>query len=194
MRHVAGVLLAAGASTRFGTNKLIAPLPDGTPIAVAAARALRAAVEECVAVVRPGDRALAALLMTERLQVVECPRAGEGMGASLACGVGACAGADAWLIALADMPFVRLHTIAQVAAALRGGATLAAPLFAGRRGHPVGFARRFGPALLALSGDAGARELVAQHHAELTALACDDPGVVRDIDTHADLLVPAAAG
>ncbi|MGH8772938.1 MAG: NTP transferase domain-containing protein, partial [Burkholderiales bacterium] len=56
---IAGVLLAAGASSRFGSNKLLHPLPDGTPIAVAAGRNLKRAVEDAFAVVRSHDEALA---------------------------------------------------------------------------------------------------------------------------------------
>jgi molybdenum cofactor cytidylyltransferase len=193
MRQITGVLLAAGSSARFGTNKLLVPLADGTPLAVVAARHLRAAVARCVAVVRPGDSELVFLLRAEQLQIVECARAQDGMGASLACGISACADADAWLIALADMPFVLPDTIARVAAALRAGATLAAPIFQGRRGHPVGFARRFAPSLLALSGDRGARILLAQYDAQLTRVACDDPGILRDVDTPADIAQRSAA-
>jgi molybdenum cofactor cytidylyltransferase len=193
MRQITGVLLAAGSSARFGTNKLLVPLADGTPLGVAAARRLRAAVARCVAVVRPGDSELVSLLRAEQLQIVECARAQDGMGASLACGISACADADAWLIALADMPFVLPDTIARVAAALRAGATLAAPIFQGRRGHPVGFARRFAPSLLALSGDRGARILLAQYDAQLTRVACDDPGILRDVDTPADIAQRSAA-
>jgi molybdenum cofactor cytidylyltransferase len=193
MRQVAGVLLAAGSSTRFGTNKLLVPLVDGTPLAVVAARHLRAVVDRCVAVVRPDDSELVSLFAAERLQVVECARAQDGMGASLAYGIGASADADGWLIALADMPFIRPHTIAEVAGALRSGATLAAPVFQGRRGHPVGFARRFAPSLLALSGDTGARRVIAQHEAELTHVLCDDPGILRDVDRPADIVQRIAA-
>jgi molybdenum cofactor cytidylyltransferase len=193
MRDVTGVLLAAGSSARFGTNKLLVPLADGTPLAVVAARHLRAAVDRCVAVVRPDDSELVSLLTAERLQVIECARSQDGMAASLACGIGASADADAWLIALADMPFIHPHTIAQVVGALRGGAPLAAPVFQGRRGHPVGFARRFAPSLLALSGDTGARRVIAQHEAELTQVLCDDPGVLRDVDAATDIAQRLAA-
>jgi molybdenum cofactor cytidylyltransferase len=187
MRQITGVLLAAGASRRFGTNKLLVPLADGTPLAVAAARHLRAAVDPCVAVVRRGDDELAALLAAEQLQVVECARARHGMAASLACGIRASAFADGWLIALADMPFVLPETIARVAAALRSGAALVAPVFEGRRGHPVGFDRRFAPSLLALRGEAGARALLAQYDRLLMRVACHDPGILRDVDTPADV-------
>lgn len=187
MRRVTGILLAAGASARFGTNKLLVPLANGTPLAVAAARHLRAAVDRCVAVVRSEDSDLGSLIKAEQFQVVECARAQDGMGASLACGIRASTDADAWLIALADMPFVLPDTIARVAAALRAGAPLAAPIFQGRRGHPVGFDRRFAPSLLALTGDTGARTLLARCDAQLTRVECDDPGVLRDVDTPNDV-------
>ena len=86
-----------------------------------------------------------------------CDNAAEGMGASLACAARAAGEADGYLVALADMPFVRRTTIAAVRDALAGGAPLAAPYFRARRGHPVGIARRFLHELLALRGDEGAK-------------------------------------
>jgi molybdenum cofactor cytidylyltransferase len=74
-----------------------------------------------------------------------------------------------------------------VAERLAGGAALVAPRYAGERGHPVGFAARFGAALAALSGDAGARDLLRAESGALEFVDCDDPGVVRDVDTPADL-------
>ncbi len=65
--------------------------------------------------------------------------------------------ADGWVIALADMPAIRLDTIRRVAEALRTGATTAAPVYRGQRGHPVGFAKLCRSELLALDGDTGAR-------------------------------------
>ena len=59
---IVGVLLAAGSATRFGGDKLLRPLPDGTPIGVAALKNLAAAVDTVVAVVRIGDEALATAL------------------------------------------------------------------------------------------------------------------------------------
>ncbi|MEK7877760.1 MAG: hypothetical protein AAB325_16405, partial [Pseudomonadota bacterium] len=64
---------------------------------------------------------------------------------------------------------------------------LVAPAYAGQRGHPVGLGKRFGAQLLALDGDAGARDLVAAHQGELVLIECDDPGVLQDIDLRADL-------
>lgn len=184
---IAGILLAAGASTRFGSNKLRHRLPGGTPIAVAAARNMVAALPLTVAVVRPGARRLAQLLRDAGCTVVTSRNARSGMGASLASGVRASADASGWVVALADMPFISPATIALVAAELTEGAVIAAPSRAGRRGHPVGFARRFREDLLALTGDEGARALLVRHPDWITLLECQDAGIFQDIDTPDDL-------
>jgi molybdenum cofactor cytidylyltransferase len=184
--RIVGVLLAAGRGERFGGHKLLAPLPDGTAVAVAAARNLDDALPDCIAVLRPGDEILASLLAAEGLRIVVNPDADHGMGTSLARGIAA-GDADGWVIALADMPAIRPATVAAVAAALAAGAPLAAPVYRGQRGHPIGFARRFRDALTALTGDRGGRDILAQHAQELRLIEVDDPGVLLDIDHAADL-------
>jgi molybdenum cofactor cytidylyltransferase len=156
-------------------------------VGVAACRNLIAAVPTVVAVVRPGDAALAAALSAAGARVIECPRADEGMGASLACGVQAAADADGWIVALADMPWIRPDTIARVATALTEGAIVAAPFHEGVRGHPVGFARACGLELAALAGDEGAKSVLAAHRQQLVRIDVDDPGALRDVDTPQDL-------
>ncbi len=156
-------------------------------MAAASARTLTAALGRVVAVVRPGADRVAAVLRSSGAEVIECPDAAGGMGHSLACGVRASAGAAGWVVALADMPFVRPETVAAVAQALVSGAPIARPTYRGQPGHPVGFAARFGPDLAALRGDQGARLLVEAHGAEVTAIASADPGCVRDLDRPDDL-------
>lgn len=187
MRNVTGILLAAGSSRRFGSNKLLAPLVDGTPLGVAAARCLAAALPEVTAIVQFGDRELADCFVAEGVRVVECADARQGIGRSLACGVKATAMADAWLVALADMPGIRISTVQQVARALATGAALAAPYHAGRRGHPVGFSALFRDALLGLSTDSGGHAILMEHATELTRVEVDDPGILVDVDTPAAL-------
>jgi molybdenum cofactor cytidylyltransferase len=182
---IAGLLLAAGASSRFGSNKLLHPLMDGTPIAVAAARNLKHALAHAFAVVRPDDNALPQRLQAEGFEIVVCPRAAEGMGYSIACGVAATSDADGWLIALADMPFVSPQTHRAVVRRLEKGALISAPSLNGRRGHPVGFGRELYEELLALSGDLGARMVIDRHANEVELFECDDGGIWRDIDTPA---------
>ena len=184
---ISAILLAAGSGSRFGGDKLLYPLADGTPIGVQAARNLLAAAPDVVAVVRPGDFPLADLLEQEGCHVTFCQHAARGMGASLAHGVAARRGADGWVIALADMPLIKSTTIAAVARELEVGRDLVAPAFQGKRGHPVGLGKRFGAQLLALDGDAGARDIIAAHQGELVLIECADPGVLQDIDRRADL-------
>ena len=157
---ITGILLAAGASSRFGSNKLLYPLEDGVPMVVAAARRLRAAIPRSVAVVDAPDSEVAALLRGESLDIVVNPEAGRGMGSSLARGVAATPAVAGWVIALADMPYIPVPVIREVAGRLAAGASVVAPVYRGRRGHPVGFAARHASALMQLQGDAGARGVV----------------------------------
>ena len=122
MGPIVGILLAAGASRRFGSDKLTQSLPDGDLVAVRACRNLLAGTDSVLAVVRPGSERLAALLQAEGADVLICANAGQGMSASLVSGVRARPEAAGWLIALADMPWIAPTTIFKVAEALRMGA------------------------------------------------------------------------
>ena len=116
--------------------------------------------------------------------------------------------ADAVLIALADMPYIEFETIQAVVDALQRGARIARPYYLGQSGHPVGFSSMHFPALLALAGDKGARDLLREtvrtseqnavrnrEHAALGLCAVDamwrvvvpDSGILRDIDYVSDL-------
>lgn len=190
MRGIIGILLAAGASRRFGADKLTQPLTDGTPLAVHACRNLQAGTDGVLAVLRPGAETLAAWLTAEGAEVCFCAEADTGMGASLGCGVRARSEAQGWLVALADMPWIAPATIRQVADALRDGAAIAAPVWQGQRGHPVGFSQAFGAELAQLDGDSGAKSLLQRHRHQIRLIACDDPGILRDIDIPADLHRP----
>jgi molybdenum cofactor cytidylyltransferase len=187
---IRALLLAAGAARRFGADKLAAPLPDGTPVGVAAARNLLAAGCDVLAVMRASGAGIGPALAALDVPVVGCEDAELGMAHSLACGVRASADADGWIVALADMPFVRPATIAAVAAALGAGAEIAAPSLDGRRGHPVGFSARWREELLALHGDVGARALLAAHADRILMVPVADPGILRDLDRPADLAAP----
>ncbi len=185
-----GLLLAAGSASRFGSDKLQHSLPHGVAIAVQAARHLIAVVPRVVAVVRPGTQDTARSLAAEGCEVVICDMATDGMGASLACAARAAGEADGYLVALADMPFVRPSTIAAVRDALAQGASLAAPYWRARRGHPVGFAGSLRAELEAMSGDEGAKRLLDAHAARLVKVPVGDPGAIRDIDQPSDLAPP----
>ena len=116
--------------------------------------------------------------------LVQGPHAG--MGDAIAAGVQATRQASGWLILPADLPLIQATSLQQVASAL-AHRPLAYPVYAGQRGHPVGFAAVCGDALAALSGDRGAAAVVRawQEHADV--IAVNDIGVVFDIDAVADL-------
>lgn len=182
-----GILLAAGRGQRFdptgARNKLTEPLSSGVPIAVQAALTLRSELSRVIAVVR--DPELAAQLRDCGCDAYVFSGAADGMGASLAHAMHFVASADSVLVGLADMPFIAASTIARIAQALAAGADIVQPYFETQPGHPVGFARRHFNALMQLSGDIGARQLLRQFPVQ--PIAVDDVGIVRDIDFLTDL-------
>lgn len=183
-----GVLLAAGLGRRFGGGKLVQRIPGSdTPLVLAAWRNLTSVLPESLAVCRPQDEAVVAMLEESGIPFVPCADAALGMGHSLACGVAASQPASGWLIALGDMPRVDPASIEAVAAALLEGAGIAIPLYQGQKGHPVGFAGRFGDALRALEGDTGARSVIHAHPEAVRLVQIDDPGILADVDTPEDL-------
>lgn len=184
---ICGILLAAGRARRFGGKKLLAPLPDGIPVVAAAARNLMGGLDRAVAVVRPGEAVLSRLLVQEGLEVAVCANAWRGMGTSLAFGVSHARDADGWIVALADMPRIQPQTIIALARIIATGASLAAPYFAGRRGHPVAFGKKYLDDLLQLDGDQGARKLLVRDSRELIRIDTHDPGILIDINTPVQL-------
>jgi len=204
-RRLVGILLAAGRGARFGGDKLLARArsdpntrtsesagSEGTvapfeAIGVLAFRKLQAVVPEVVAVVRPDAAALAASLSAAGARIVRCANADDGMGASLACGVRSTKDAAGWIVALGDMPWIEPSTIARVVAAIAEGAVVAAPFYEGRRGHPVGFGAACFEKLAALTGDDGAKSVVASSGDDLVRIDVDDAGTLRDVDRPADL-------
>jgi len=187
MGEIVGILLAAGFSRRFGTDKRLVALPDGTPLAVASARKLNAACAHTIVVIRPEDQALAEHPGLAGCTIVTSPQAALGMGHSLAAGVAAAPDAAGWLIALADMPYIDPATYQAVIEALQTGASVAQPTYNDRPGHPVGFAAHWRESLQALQGDVGAREVIKAAGAGRVFCPVDDPGIHRDVDRPGDL-------
>jgi molybdenum cofactor cytidylyltransferase len=127
--------------------------------------------------------------------VLSGAEAARGMGHSIAAGVAERSGANGWLILPGDLPLVRPATLRSVAAALEHHAVVFAQ-YQGRRGHPVAFGAELYSELVRLDGDDGARRVALRYPA--LGLEVDDPGVLMDVDTVADLarvqaaLAPAA--
>ena len=181
------ILLAAGSASRFGSQKLLARLPDGRRIVEAAAASLLLARPGNVIAVTRRDPELIQVLKASGCEVVIHDHADDGMGTSIAAGVAASAGASGWVIALGDMPSIRVDTVMAVVDALRAGTRIAVPVAGGKRGHPVGFSAHYLAQLLALTGDTGAREILMVDASFIDEIRVEDTGIFADIDTMADL-------
>lgn len=187
MNTVTGILLAAGSSSRFGSNKLQFVLESKEAIAVQACRHLMAGTDHVIAIVRPGSTMLGSMMAEMGAEVVVCQNAQRGMGASLACGIATSQMTGGWLVALADMPWIEPTTIIKIAEAIRQGCLLAAPFYQGKRGHPVGFSYRLKSELMALDSDTGAKILLQKYASQLIRIDCNDAGILKDVDSPEDL-------
>jgi molybdenum cofactor cytidylyltransferase len=191
---IVGILLAAGKSKRFGKrlgqNKQLAMLADGRSMLETSATTLRTVVGNVVIVVRDQP-----LLITHAsdiagkldCQIVINAHADDGMASSIAAGVRFTADADGWLIAMGDMPFIQAQTIRTIEQTLALQSGIVVPTYAGKNGHPVGFARAFFDDLCNIEGDVGAREVINRYPEKLMRLDTDDQGILYDIDTPAAL-------
>lgn len=181
------VVLAAGLGSRFrgSGHKLAQPLGGATVLTCTLGNAIESACP-IVVVATQALVPLATTLVARRDVVVLADAEAQrgGVGRSIACGVAERPDAPAWLVLPADMPMVRAQSILAVAAALDEHA-IAYSQYRGRRGHPVGFSAELYSELTTLDGDEGARRIVARFPAH--AVDVDDPGVLVDIDTQADL-------
>ena len=189
------VVLAAGAAQRFGGGKLTAPWRGGVLLDGALAAAFAAPVRS-VTVVTGADAGVAGAArgfakrsgQAARLRLVVAPDHAEGMAASLRAGVASLPlDADGAFVFLGDMPRVPAGVLAPLAAAIAAGHAAAAPVFAGRRGHPAVFARALFPELVALRGDEGARAVLQRLGPALPLIEAPDDGVLFDVDERGDL-------
>ena len=186
MIKVVGILLAAGKSSRFGSNKCLAQLPNGTAMGVESARNLSQAVDDMICVIPPDNPALEALFSDAGFTTSVCLSAAQVMSESLKAGVNyfqddtEIAG---FVIGLADMPLISLTTYQSIVNELKNHGEIVLPTHQGRRGHPVGFNTKFRDELLGLEGDQGAKVLFQKYPKAITLLSVDDPGIHQDFDT-----------
>jgi molybdenum cofactor cytidylyltransferase len=182
-----GVLvLAAGSAARFGADKRLAKLPDGRTVLDATLAGIAGSGLPMLVCVAGGDEALARALRERGIAFLRCARAYEGMGGTLAEGVGGMPDWSGVLVALADMPWIAPATYRSVAQELTEK-RIVVPVFEARRGHPVGFGRAFYTDLSSLAGDTGARDLLSRYSAQVTEVPLTDAGILRDIDVPDDL-------
>ncbi|WP_456026796.1 nucleotidyltransferase family protein [Pseudomonas capeferrum] len=184
---VAAIVLAAGQGSRFRAeagadkDKLLADCVGRDGVTRPVIEQVLVNLPECVVkrwVVTSPDR-LEVIRLAQAYGCEVLLLHSAGMGDSLAAVVAASGAADGWLVVLGDMPFIQSSSIEQVLDALQEEG-ISVPVHAGACGHPVAFGRAFGPGLMALTGDRGAKPLFAQ--AKVAQVHVNDPGVLWDVD------------
>ncbi|MBA2566825.1 MAG: nucleotidyltransferase family protein [Thermoleophilaceae bacterium] len=186
---IGGLVLAAGAGTRFGGAKQLAEL-DGRPMLEHAVGAMVAAPLGRVFVVLGARAAEVRRGVDLRgAGVVVCDAWAEGQSASLRAGIAALAACDAVVVALGDQPFLSPVAVERVLHARTSGADAVRATYGGLAGHPVLLEQSLFGRVASLRGDAGARALLDD--VRVREVACDGLGRPDDIDTP-DQLGPAS--
>ena len=184
--HIAVVILAAGRSTRFGSQKMIHCLFDGKTI-------LQTSIDQYqkvfsnVTVVISNDSTLERSLKGSNVNIVVAKNADKGMSQSLIEGIQDQINADAWLIALGDMPYIKTDTLEKLISQSTKN-NIVVPVCDGRRGNPVIFGCGFQSKILALEGDVGAKRVIDVNQSRALKVQVDDEGVFHDIDRTEDIL------
>ena len=191
------LVLAAGQSRRMGRPKLELPV-GGAPMARRVVETMLSAPFDGVRVVTAPGAALD-LPDDPRLEIVENPRADEGIASSIRCGLARLREAtEVVAIALGDMPLVAKETVIELLKAYdETRRPIVFPEYRGRQGHPVLWDRSFFGELRNLEGDRGAKALLERNRRLALAVPVVDPGVCLDIDTpddYAKVVSPREAG
>lgn len=178
------LLLAAGASNRFGADKREALFFENESLLMASLGSFRKVIPEVTVCLSAHSRddGLAAELMAMDCEVHRCKRAAGGMGETLAEASRGNADVDILIVALADMPLISGDTIRSIAVAAKPD-RIVLPTRDGSRGHPVAFGRDFFPELGSLTGDRGAASVICRNEAAVIEVATDDAGIHADADT-----------
>jgi molybdenum cofactor cytidylyltransferase len=193
---IAAIVLAAGASTRMGRQKLTLPMAGGRPLVrLAVEQVLAAGLDEVVVVVGGDADAVAGALATLPVRVVVNPRYAEGQSTSLRAGLDALRpGTDAAVVALGDQPLPDPDVIRRLVAAFRTtGRPIAVPVYRDGRGNPVLFGATLFGELRGVTGDQGGRGVIARDPARVVEVPVD-MAMPADIDTPQDYEAARGAG
>lgn len=185
---IAGVVLAAGLSSRLGRQKLLLPLEKGGAlIRLSVERVLAAGLDDVVVVLGRDAEAVGAALAGLAVRTVVNPRYADGQSTSLRAGLDALPPeAEAAVIALGDQPLPEPGLIDRLVAAFReSGRPIVVPRYRDGRGNPVLFAASVFDELRAVTGDQGGRAVVARDASRVAEVAVDAP-MPADVDTWAD--------
>ncbi len=166
-----------------GANKLLLPWQQQCVLQVVVERICEVGLGEVIVVTGYQRAEVEEALSHYPVRLVHNPDFAEGMAASIRVGVEAAVGEQGYLFALGDMPQMASETMLKVAEALQSSETIAVPVSNGRRGHPVAIGSTHRNALLALTGDRGARSVLAKNAANVIEVPVEDEGIFVDVDT-----------
>ncbi len=188
---IAGVILAAGASSRMGKPKALLEYKGEAFLS----RLSRILGEVCgrVVVVLGHDAERVRPVVPGGVEIAVNPAPELGMLSSLQCGFSVARGSEAVLFLPVDYGAVEGRTVARIAAEV-GNADIIVPVFEGLHGHPVCVSRRITAELLALPVTAQARDVIHRHRASTLYVAVDDAGIVNDVDTPEEYRALVEAG
>lgn len=183
---IAGLLLAAGQSTRMGQPKQLLDWKGRPLVAHIATEALASQLAGLTVVVGAAETQVRAALRDLPVQIVTNPAYAEGLGASLAVGLRALpADADAAMVLLVDQPLVTARLINELVDAYRAAPAALAlvPVYRGQRGNPVIVAAGLFAELQTLRGDTGARAVFNRYADQIVWHETNDPAIITDADT-----------
>ena len=183
MSGIAGIVLAAGTSSRFGAaNKLLAQWKDQPMLRTVVEAALATELDPVIVVTGHEREQVEAALGGLDVQFVPNRDFASGQASSVKAGITAVPGwCDGAMILLGDMPRVCPGEINAIIDAFAGEASIVVPHYGGQRGNPVIFGRAHFAALEELTGDKGARDLLSGPGVTLVEMESD--AVLKDIDT-----------
>jgi molybdenum cofactor cytidylyltransferase len=186
MPRIAAIVLAAGLSSRMGSNKLLAPVGGKPLVRHATEAALDSAASQVIVVTGNNSDEVRCAMTPLSPLFVENPDFSNGLSTSLRTGLKALpVDCDGALILLGDMPGVTAALLDKLIAAFDPDEERAICVATrhGKRGNPVLWARRFFPEMLAIEGDVGARHLIGQYADLVIEVEAADDGPLTDIDT-----------
>ncbi|WP_347330541.1 nucleotidyltransferase family protein [Marinimicrobium locisalis] len=184
-----GIVLAAGQSKRYGSDKRQARLPGGQTLLQTTLSKAQRHFTQLILVLGHNDKALD-LNIPAAITIVHAPEAHTGLGTSIASAfqylLDTQNDASTAAVLLGDMPWVQGDTVEQLKQNARAS-TIVRPIHQGHAGHPVFFGNAFWTELSGLSGDDGAKSVVQRHREKCEFIQVDDEGVLKDVDRPGDL-------
>lgn len=192
MPKIAALVLAAGLSSRMGSNKMLVRI-NGLTIIEKTIQVLREAPLSGISIIL-GDSsdAVREVLRDYPVNFVYNPDYRSGMSSSIKCGIKSVLGnkaIDAVLVMLGDMPLIAASTIDRLIEEFRQSRRpIVVPYYNGQRGHPVLFSRAIFAHIMEIRGDNGAREVIEKFPEQVSYVGVNDRGIILDLDTKQDII------